>query len=431
MPNNLREWTLGGTGAASVVLDGAGEGPPVALRPREGGLEVEVPAEARARLNDVQLRGRSAVRPGDVLQLGELSILLMVSRGGEELLAPFERVEPTLRQRVEADGRGALAVLEVRAERPRDRERLAAARAVSDVAAQLSGRAALFWASGAGAAARLRSIGRGGRTAIAEVSVPGVQLDALLSTALRRWFEVDPPTAEPVTADPVMVRLRELLERRDPAQAKVGLEGERFSGRSTLAKAVAARVFPDVDRLPLEAQRTLAARLSTEAGFALTWTRREAVAPELGEAAESVVFVPALRDRPLDVAAFSRALLDELPRVRLGVSAAAVALLQAHRWPGNYAELTQTLLRAAELAAETGQEVLPRHLPPSLQAPGGLEPGGDLRTSLRHAEREAMLGALTETRWNVSAAAQLLRLPRRTVVYRMRRLGLKRPAKVR
>jgi transcriptional regulator with GAF, ATPase, and Fis domain len=40
-----------------------------------------------------------------------------------------------------------------------------------------------------------------------------------------------------------------------------------------------------------------------------------------------------------------------------------------------------------------------------------------------------LLEALARTRWNVTAAAQRLGLPRRTVVYRMARLGLRRPTR--
>src|SRR5262249_41962902 len=58
-------------------------------------------------------------------------------------------------------------------------------------------------------------------------------------------------------------------------------------------------------------------------------------------------------------------------------------------------------------------------------APGHL----DLRSSLKLAEREAFLKTLAMTRWNVTEAARRLGLPRRTVIYRMSRLGLRRPGR--
>ena len=56
-------------------------------------------------------------------------------------------------------------------------------------------------------------------------------------------------------------------------------------------------------------------------------------------------------------------------------------------------------------------------------------PAESLRGALKATERELLLEALGRTRWNVTAAATRLGLPRRTVVYRMSRLGLKRPAR--
>jgi transcriptional regulator with GAF, ATPase, and Fis domain len=53
----------------------------------------------------------------------------------------------------------------------------------------------------------------------------------------------------------------------------------------------------------------------------------------------------------------------------------------------------------------------------------------DLRSSLKVAERDAFLKTLALTRWNVTEAAKRLGLPRRTVIYRMSRLGLRRPTR--
>ena len=65
-------------------------------------------------------------------------------------------------------------------------------------------------------------------------------------------------------------------------------------------------------------------------------------------------------------------------------------------------------------------------LPSALSAVGPVE---NLRGAMESAERELLLEALSRTRWNVTAAAGRLGMARRTVVYRMRKLGLKRPAR--
>jgi len=82
------------------------------------------------------------------------------------------------------------------------------------------------------------------------------------------------------------------------------------------------------------------------------------------------------------------------------------------------------MLRAARAAVrdEVGRDSLPSWLATS----SGAE---DLRGAMKAAERELLLEALARTRWNVTAAASRLGVPRRTVVYRMGKLGLKRPAR--
>jgi transcriptional regulator of acetoin/glycerol metabolism len=42
---------------------------------------------------------------------------------------------------------------------------------------------------------------------------------------------------------------------------------------------------------------------------------------------------------------------------------------------------------------------------------------------------ELTFDTLSRTRWNVTAAATRLGIPRRTIVHRMAKLGLKRPAR--
>jgi transcriptional regulator of acetoin/glycerol metabolism len=87
-------------------------------------------------------------------------------------------------------------------------------------------------------------------------------------------------------------------------------------------------------------------------------------------------------------------------------------------------ELRNVMARAARSAVrdELGRDALPSRL--STEAPEE-----SLRGALKTAERELLLEALARTRWNVTAAAGRLGIPRRTVVYRMARLGLKRPAR--
>jgi sigma-54-dependent transcriptional regulator len=52
-----------------------------------------------------------------------------------------------------------------------------------------------------------------------------------------------------------------------------------------------------------------------------------------------------------------------------------------------------------------------------------------VRDHLRETERRALQDALHRTGWNVSEAARLMDLPRRTLVYRMAKLAVRRPSR--
>ena len=138
--------------------------------------------------------------------------------------------------------------------------------------------------------------------------------------------------------------------------------------------------------------------------------------------------VPALADRPADVLPLADHFLTlargRLGRPRLVLSEEAQGLFVRYRWPGNVRELKNVVTRAARAALrdELGRDALPARLTNEA-------PTENLRGALEATERELLLEALGRTRWNVTAAASRLGLPRRTVVYRMSRLGLRRPAR--
>ncbi len=146
--------------------------------------------------------------------------------------------------------------------------------------------------------------------------------------------------------------------------------------------------------------------------------------------------VPALRDRRADVLPLAEHFLSRCRkrhgRPRLVLGQEVRALLPEADWPGNLRQL-RNAIEAAVLVSES-DEIRPDDLPPDVQdeAPATKRARGpagrtDFRTSLNAVEKDVLLKALATTRWNVSRAAKELGLPRRTVVYRMARLGLRRP----
>jgi arginine utilization regulatory protein len=159
--------------------------------------------------------------------------------------------------------------------------------------------------------------------------------------------------------------------------------------------------------------------------------------------------LPALRDRRSDIPLLTEHFLRK-HRGRLGarvhrMAPAVAGFFQAYGWPGNVRELEHAVEAGLNQAQEEALmlEDLPAHLQRAAAGLGIIPVPGDqmdgaaltltvnpheLRQSLALAEREAVLGALAECGWNLSRAARLLGIPRQTLQYRMKILGLARPA---
>jgi two-component system, NtrC family, response regulator AtoC len=155
--------------------------------------------------------------------------------------------------------------------------------------------------------------------------------------------------------------------------------------------------------------------------------------------------VPPLRERRSDIEPLARSFLEDacarfgLPRASL--SAPAVEALQAYHWPGNVRELRNVVERAALLAEATTLTAHHLGLPPvdstwrASPASGAAEETGqraDTSAPVAAApaapsEREAIEQALLRCGGNQSRAADLLGMPRRTLVRRIAQLGLPRP----
>jgi DNA-binding NtrC family response regulator len=144
--------------------------------------------------------------------------------------------------------------------------------------------------------------------------------------------------------------------------------------------------------------------------------------------------IPPLRERPVEiehlVGSFVAAACRQVDRsAPLAVSPAAWELLLRHDWPGNVRELRNAVERAVVLCA--GDAILPEDLPPSLQrAPAPAPPlerdAGPLADELKALERARISEALERCGGNQSRAAELLGMPRRTLVSRLAEFGLGR-----
>ncbi|HEX8872962.1 MAG TPA: sigma 54-interacting transcriptional regulator, partial [Candidatus Acidoferrum sp.] len=152
--------------------------------------------------------------------------------------------------------------------------------------------------------------------------------------------------------------------------------------------------------------------------------------------------VPPLRDRKDDIPLLAAHFLElatrrlHLPMPRFTETQAR--LLQSYDWPGNVRELQNATERALILAQNGALQFdLPRvdFAAPPLPAPAtndnGTKPSVLTESELRERERQNVLAALTRADWRIhgqGGAAELLGLKPTTLISRIKKMGLKRPA---
>lgn len=167
-----------------------------------------------------------------------------------------------------------------------------------------------------------------------------------------------------------------------------------------------------------------------------------------------VLAIPPLRERKKEVRRLAEVFVTRVaaamgqPQLRL--STEALEVLESYSWPGNVRELRNVLERAAAICGATGEPIGVAHLPLALRSavsktmvpasavapvsastfastppPSSARvPPEDVRDSVRDFERQRILDALAQCNGNQTQAAALLGLPRRTLAYKMSRLGI-------
>ncbi|MCM2318462.1 MAG: sigma-54 dependent transcriptional regulator [Pseudomonas sp.] len=144
--------------------------------------------------------------------------------------------------------------------------------------------------------------------------------------------------------------------------------------------------------------------------------------------------VPPLRERREDIALLAERSLQRLA-AECGLEPAqlsdeALEKLKSYRFPGNVRELENMLERAYTLCEDDLIQASDLRLGDA-PAPGSVDSAGgsltqidDLEDFLESIERQAIMQALEETRWNRTAAAQRLGLSFRSMRYRLKKLGI-------
>jgi DNA-binding NtrC family response regulator len=153
--------------------------------------------------------------------------------------------------------------------------------------------------------------------------------------------------------------------------------------------------------------------------------------------AAASVYVPPLRERVDEIAPLacsfaaraSRELGCPLPRF----TAAAMLRLERHSWPGNVRELKNAVERAVLLTR--GDPIDVAHLPLRATSSGIPVPGAETMrpqdrpsatTLAAEDEKARILDALSRCKGNQTHAAELLGMPRRTLVARLSSYGMTR-----
>ncbi len=141
----------------------------------------------------------------------------------------------------------------------------------------------------------------------------------------------------------------------------------------------------------------------------------------------ATITLPPLRQRRGEIGSLAGQLLAEIaPEKPPRIDAAALAVLESYPWPGNVRELKHVLERAVAFADAGAIGV--DQLPASMLAaprPAAVDQGaGDVRATVKDFERERILEALRATGGNRTKAAEILGLPRRTLVYKLSKMRL-------
>jgi len=135
------------------------------------------------------------------------------------------------------------------------------------------------------------------------------------------------------------------------------------------------------------------------------------------------IFVPPLRERKDDIPLLASHFLQEFSRKKekevTSIGSEVMELFLAHSWPGNVRELENVIEHASIIAKR--DKIVPKDLPQYLlQKP---LPNQQL-FSLKDHEKDLILKALEETKWNKHQASKKLKITRSTLYGKMKRYGL-------
>lgn len=144
--------------------------------------------------------------------------------------------------------------------------------------------------------------------------------------------------------------------------------------------------------------------------------------------------LPPLRERKEDVAILAEQFLTryaaEFERPRIQLSASAMEMFREHCWPGNIRELENTIKKIVALGDEKlalagfASQSPERSAAPTPATTSNSSLKVAARAASREAERELILKALARTRWNRKRAAQELQISYKSLLYKLKQIGM-------
>jgi len=131
--------------------------------------------------------------------------------------------------------------------------------------------------------------------------------------------------------------------------------------------------------------------------------------------------LPPLRERREDIQPLANLFLEKFARNRTRLADATVVCLQNYSWPGNVRELRNTIERAVLLSQS--ELILPDHLPAKFrEVLKSAVPAAAIEAQqLEEIERQAILAALAQHKFNRTETATALGISRRALIYKLQR----------
>ena len=238
----------------------------------------------------------------------------------------------------------------------------------------------------------------------------------------------------------------------NPAQlsAELGLDsGAKENGHAT-AEMMGTVVFDEISELDSVCQRNLlytlpdgdgSSRRGTLAARVISTTSRNLdeemragrFRAELYYRLNGVCLrLPPLRDRREDIPILVEFFLSkhaaQLGRPRPSLSPRTLRVLLDHSWPGNIRELENVVKKIVALGDEqlavAELTVVPAPAASELREVRGYSLKAAARAASREAERGLILKALEHTRWNRKRAAQELQISYKSLLYKLKQIGV-------